>query len=105
METTTSIHYSLNRQVNHWLQAAIRLSALDNLASGNAWHGIEHKMGLLLKSSLKTSIDEVIALANSLRKQLENGNVIDNFSGTVTHSWERLLSWIVTSNKMFITGI
>jgi len=40
-----------------------------------------------------------------IRKQLENGNVIDNFSGTVTHSWERLLSWIVTSNKMFITGI
>ena len=72
MQTTTSIHYSLTRQVNHWLQAATRLSALDNLASGNAWHGIEHKMGVLLKSSLKTSIDEVIALANSLKKQLEN---------------------------------
>jgi len=40
-----------------------------------------------------------------IRKQLENGNVIDNFSGTVTHSWERLLSWIITSDKMFIAGI
>ncbi|CAN5740612.1 hypothetical protein BH11BAC3_BH11BAC3_37660 [soil metagenome] len=72
MQATTSIYYSLTRQVNHWLQAATKLSALDNLASGNAWHGIEQKMGVLLKSSLKASIDEVISLANSLKKQLGN---------------------------------
>jgi len=72
MQTTTSIHDSLSRQVNHWLQAAKRLSVLDNLASGNAWHGIEHKMGTLLKSSLQKSIDEVVALASGLKKQLEN---------------------------------
>ncbi len=72
MQATTSIHDSLSRQVNHWLQAAIRLSVLDNLASGNAWHGIEHKMGVLLKNALKSSIDEVVSLAGSLKKQLEN---------------------------------
>lgn len=74
MQTTTSIYYSLNRQVNHWLQAAIRLSALDNLASGNAWHGIEQKMGVLLKSSLKASIDDVILLATRLKNQIENAS-------------------------------
>jgi len=40
-----------------------------------------------------------------IRKQLENGNVIDNFSGTITHSWERLLSWIITTEKFYIKGI
>lgn len=74
MQTTISISNSLARQVNHWLQAANRLSVLENLASSNAWHGIEHKMGGLLKVSLKKSIDDVITIANSLKKQLENSS-------------------------------
>jgi hypothetical protein len=74
MQTTISISNSLARQVNHWLQAANRLSVLENLASSNAWHGIEHKMGTLLKISLKKSIDDVITIANSLKKQLENSS-------------------------------
>jgi hypothetical protein len=73
MQTTTSIYSSLHRQVNHWLQAAMRLSVFDNLASVNAWSGIEHKMGVLLKETLKCSVDEVVSLARSLTKQLENG--------------------------------
>lgn len=40
-----------------------------------------------------------------IRKELEDGNVLDNFSGTITHSWERLLSWIVTSQGYSIKGI
>lgn len=40
-----------------------------------------------------------------IRKTLEDGNVIDNFSGTITHSWERALSWIVTSQSYSIEGI
>lgn len=40
-----------------------------------------------------------------IRKSLEDGNVIDNFSGTNTHSWERLLSWIVINSGYKITGI
>ena len=78
MLATTSIYNSLMRQVNHWLQAASRLSVLDNLASGNAWHGIEHKMGVLLKDTLQKSIDEVVAIANSLKKQLENSPEQEN---------------------------
>jgi len=78
MQTATSIYYSLIRQVNHWLQAATRLSELDNLASGNAWHGIDHKMGAILKASFKKSIDQVIAQANSLKRQLENAPEQEN---------------------------
>jgi lipopolysaccharide biosynthesis protein len=40
-----------------------------------------------------------------IRKDMERGNVIDNFSGTITHSWERLLSWIITAQKLHIRGI
>lgn len=63
---------SLVRQVNHWLQAATRMSQIENLASSYAWFGIDHKLANLLRESLKKSVDEVIALALSLKKQLES---------------------------------
>jgi len=72
MEVVASHHTSLLRQVNHWLQAASRLSTLDHLASGYAWQGIDHKIGVQLKTSLQTSISEVISLANTLKSQLRD---------------------------------
>lgn len=78
MQSTASIYYSLVRQVNHWLQAALRLSLFDNLASMNAWQGIDHKMGALLKESLKKSIEEVVMLAENLKKQLEGSQGQEN---------------------------
>jgi hypothetical protein len=68
---TNPVHASLNRQINHWSQAASRLSALDHLASGNAWHGIEQKLGLLLRQTLQKSIQNVTSHAQQLNKQLE----------------------------------
>ncbi len=81
MTTTISIHNSLRRQVNHWLQAASRLSVLENLASANAWQGIDHNMGVLLKETLKKSIDEVLDFAGSLKAQLENAGEQDSLRG------------------------
>lgn len=40
-----------------------------------------------------------------IRKELEDGNILDNFSGTITHSWERILSWIITSQGYSINGV
>ena len=40
-----------------------------------------------------------------IRRQLESGNVVDNFEGTITHSWERILSWIVIGDGYDIKGI
>src|SRR5688572_7407721 len=74
MEAVVSHHTSLLRQVNHWHQAASRLSTLDHLASGYAWHGIDHKIGVLLKTSLQAGISEVISLANTLKNQLGNSS-------------------------------
>lgn len=41
----------------------------------------------------------------SIRATLENGNIDDFQKGTITHSWERLLSWIGTTNNQKIYGI
>lgn len=41
----------------------------------------------------------------SIRATLENGNIDDFQKGTITHSWERLLSWIAMANKQKIYGI
>jgi hypothetical protein len=71
ISTTNAIKSSLTRQVNHWLQAGISLSHLDQLASGNAWQGIEYDLGISLKKTLQLSIQDVIALATGLQKQLE----------------------------------
>ena len=76
MTTSTDIkHNHLIRQLNHWLQAAKRLSQLDNLASSFAWHGIDQELGTILKNSLKKSVDDVLAKGPSL-----NYSIINNYS-------------------------
>lgn len=63
---------SLNRQVNHWLQAASRLSALEHLASEGAWQGIDYNMAKLLRESLQKSINSLLANAKNLDAQLQS---------------------------------
>jgi hypothetical protein len=65
------VYTSLNRQINHWSQAASRLASFDQLASGIAWQGIEQNLGLLLKQTLQKSIQFVIDQAKQLNVQLE----------------------------------
>jgi len=72
LTTVDSIQSSMLRQVNHWLQAATRLSDLDKLASVNAWQGIDHNIGVTLKKSLHQSVNDVIVFSNTLKKQLES---------------------------------
>jgi lipopolysaccharide biosynthesis protein len=40
-----------------------------------------------------------------IRQTLEFGNVLDNFSGSHTHSWERILTWIITSKGLTIKTV
>jgi hypothetical protein len=74
LTAVSSIQASLMRQVNHWLQAASRLSILDHLASGTAWQGLDHHIGIVLKQNLQQSVNQVIANAQSLKTQLENAS-------------------------------
>jgi len=70
---------SLNRQVNHWLQAASRLSVFEHLASETAWQGIEHNMGKLLRESLQKSVTNVLSTAKQLQKELQNTESDESF--------------------------
>jgi len=65
------IRTSLSRQVNHWLQAATRLSSLDHLASGYAWEGVDANIVTSLKQGLQKSIDDVVVMAKGLAKKLQ----------------------------------
>ena len=40
-----------------------------------------------------------------IRSTLEPGNILDNFSGSLTHSWERMLSWIIVSQGLTIKTV
>jgi lipopolysaccharide biosynthesis protein len=40
-----------------------------------------------------------------IRKGLETGNMLDTYSGTVTHAWERLFCWIAQHYGYTIKGI
>ena len=40
-----------------------------------------------------------------IRAMLEKGNVSDEYAGTYTHSWERLLCWIITGQHYTIKTI
>jgi hypothetical protein len=70
-ETSSPVFTSLNRQINHWSQAAARLSSLDQLVSSNAWHGIDQNLALQLKQTFQKSIEQVISLAKQLNNELE----------------------------------
>ena len=78
VDITKSFQASLRRQVVHWRQAASRLSALDNLASGNAWHGIDRNLGMKIREMLQKSVSEVLANANNLHTQLANAKDVDS---------------------------
>jgi lipopolysaccharide biosynthesis protein len=39
-----------------------------------------------------------------IRKKLERGNVMDENTGTITHAWERMLSWIISEQGYTIKG-
>ncbi len=40
-----------------------------------------------------------------VRNTLERGNVMDDFAGTQTHSWERMLSWIFLAQGYNLKGL
>lgn len=74
MVATNTVLTSLSRQINHWILAALRLSVLDHLASGYAWQGIDHKLGVLLRESLQQSIGDVVSIGTILQRQLNEGS-------------------------------
>lgn len=76
---TKSIQSSLNRQINHWVQAAAWLSSLKNLASEVAWHGIDSSMRKVLEATLRKSINDVSDSANQIKREFQNIETEEEF--------------------------
>lgn len=72
----------------------IKLSNYDFVAGNIFWIRTE-----LLKSFFKYR--DIF----QIRADLESGNALDFNAGTYTHSWERIMSWIATSQGYKIYGI
>jgi hypothetical protein len=70
VKVSDPVHTSLLRQVNHWLQAANRLTTLDHLASASAWHGMDRNIALKLRDALQQGGNEVVTFGKALRDQL-----------------------------------
>jgi lipopolysaccharide biosynthesis protein len=41
----------------------------------------------------------------AIRATLEKGNVLDHKQGSLSHAWERMLSWVVLNEGFQIKGI
>jgi hypothetical protein len=74
VKVSNPVHTSLVRQVNHWLQAASRLSTLDNLAATSAWHGIDRNIAIKLKEALQAGGNEVVHFGKALKDRLAESN-------------------------------
>lgn len=62
------------RQAIHWQLAAKRLAKVDNLASQQAWQGVDYGISSILKETFNMSIEEVLNLANVLIASLTRGS-------------------------------
>lgn len=68
--------------------------------------GLQYAAGTMFW--VKASLYEEFFASHSpleIRATLEEGNVLDNDQPTHTHAWERLLSWLVTSQGYKIKGV
>ncbi len=57
---------------------------------------------------VRSEIFQQFFLENSIskiRESLEKGNVMDSEKGSITHSWERMLSWIAIEKGYKLFGI
>ncbi len=74
MESKIVINDSMYRQAVHWQLAAKRLAKVDNLASQQAWHGVDYGISSILRNAFNSSIEEVLNLANVLIAALTRGD-------------------------------
>ncbi|CAN5470962.1 hypothetical protein BH10BAC5_BH10BAC5_12460 [soil metagenome] len=61
----------IRKQIDHWTNAAIRLSHLEDSASQFAWSGVDNSTALLIKTSLKDSIQKLLEYCSIVKGQLK----------------------------------
>jgi hypothetical protein len=77
--TRNRAHRLVNRQLAHWLQAAERLSSFEQLASPGAWQGIDHALGIKIKTFLKQSVTNLLGLGTQVSSRLTQAGTSSEF--------------------------
>lgn len=80
IETTDVRHLQLARQVAHWTMAALRLSALEDLASVSAWNSLERYLGIVLRHNLSAAVDRLQRQAAALQAQWSAARTPDDIN-------------------------
>ncbi|MEE9302724.1 MAG: hypothetical protein V3U84_02960 [Thiotrichaceae bacterium] len=71
IESFSATRTQLSRQVEHWSLATSRLGDLDNLASPNAWSGLEQYLGTAIRQRLNETVTRLQWQVNKLRADLK----------------------------------
>jgi len=66
-ESIVAARTQLARQVEHWGLATTRLGDFDNLASPNAWNGLERYLGTSIRQTLKSTVTRLQLQVDKLR--------------------------------------
>ncbi len=70
-EALAATRTQLSRQLEHWSMATSRLGDLDNLASPNAWGGLEHYLGTTIRQKLKAAVTRLQWQVDNHRNDLK----------------------------------
>lgn len=73
-DAVTAIRNQLSRQVEHWSMATARLNDLDNIASPNAWAGLERYLGTAIRHRLNEAATKLKWQINKLHANLKTAN-------------------------------
>lgn len=74
MAETIDTRSQIRRQVNHWREASIRLSNLDNLASLKSWDNLETYMGISIRNTLLEATNRLKIQGEILQLQMNRVN-------------------------------
>jgi hypothetical protein len=69
-DPTQAIKTQLARQIDHWTRAAVRLQALDDLASSAAWNNLERYLGVAVHQHLANVVAQLVREATVLQSAL-----------------------------------
>lgn len=64
----------IRRQIGHWLQAATRLAAYEQLASPGAWAGVDQALAIKIRTFLTQSITNLLLSGKQLQMQLDQAS-------------------------------
>jgi len=71
-------YLQIERELAHWTMATVRLGDLDNLASSNAWHGLERYLGVAIREKIKNSVIRLKRVTSEINLEFSSAVTLEN---------------------------